>query len=60
MDKARQRKLEQLKARLQELRKHDPSHCSGTRSFTPHSIPPALFREIEEIEEQIKALEAQG
>jgi len=53
--------LEQLKAKLDELKSRDPSHCSGTKTFvghTGHSMSPELFQEIEELEEQIRKLEA--
>lgn len=58
MDK--QEKLEKLKAKLDELKKRDPSHCSGTEGFighTGHSMSPELFEQIETLEEEIKNLE---
>lgn len=58
MDK--QKKIEELKAKLEELKKRDPSHCSGTETFvghTGHSMSPELFQQIEALEEEIKALQ---
>jgi benzoyl-CoA reductase/2-hydroxyglutaryl-CoA dehydratase subunit BcrC/BadD/HgdB len=53
-------KLKELKAKLEELKGRDPSHCSGTDTFvghTGHSMSPELFKEIEELEEEIRKLE---
>jgi benzoyl-CoA reductase/2-hydroxyglutaryl-CoA dehydratase subunit BcrC/BadD/HgdB len=53
-------KLQVLKAKLEELKGRDPSHCSGTNTFighTGHSMSPELFQEIEELEEEIRQLE---
>lgn len=58
MDK--QKKLEELKAKLDELKGRDPSHCSGTDTFvghTGHTMSPELFQKIEELEEEIKKVE---
>ncbi len=55
-------RLEQLKAKLAELKARDPSHCAGTNSFighTGHSMSPELFQEIEDFEEEIRKLEKQ-
>jgi benzoyl-CoA reductase/2-hydroxyglutaryl-CoA dehydratase subunit BcrC/BadD/HgdB len=52
-------KLEELKAKLEELKSRDPSHCSGKEGFvghTGHSMSPELFQEIEKLEEEIKKL----
>ena len=57
MGENKQTTLKELKARLEELKKLDPSHCSGTDTFVPHTIPPSLFQQIEELEERIRALE---
>ena len=51
------RKLADLKARLADLKRRDPSHCSG-KTYVGHGMPPSLFQEIEDLEEEIKALEA--
>ena len=59
MAETKKQRLAELRERLDELRKHDPSHCSGTGSFTGHSIPPELLQKIEETEDQIKAIEAE-
>ena len=52
-------RLAEMKARLKDLKQRDPSHCSGTRTYVPHTMPPSLFQQIEELEEEIKALEAE-
>ena len=56
----KKKKLEELKARLADLKGRDPSHCSGTKTHVPHTIPPSLWQEIEDLEEEIKALEAEA
>jgi BMFP domain-containing protein YqiC len=58
MQRDKQSKIAELKARLAELKKRDPSHCSDTATYVDHTIPPALYAQIEELEDQIKALEA--
>jgi len=53
-------KLKDLTAKLEELKKRDPSHCYGKEGFighTGHSMSPELFQQIEELETQIKKLE---
>ncbi len=55
----KEEKLKELKAKLKDLKSQDPSHCSGTNSFTDHSISPELFQEIENLEGEIKKLEEQ-
>ena len=57
MDPTKKQRLDALKDRLDELKKHDPSHCSDRGTFTPHSIPPQVYQKIEEVEDEIKALE---
>ena len=59
MDDAKRAKLAELKAKLKDLKARDPSHCSDSETFVPHSIPPSLYAEIEEVEDQIKALESE-
>ncbi|MFW6162082.1 MAG: hypothetical protein ACODAJ_04890 [Planctomycetota bacterium] len=59
MAEDKQAKLAELKAKLEDLRARDPSHCSDTGTFIDHSIPPELYAEIEDVEDQIKALEAE-
>ncbi len=52
-------KLEELKAKLEELKSRDPSHCSGKEGFvghTGHSMSPKLFQQIEALEEEIGKL----
>jgi len=60
MTEDKKKKLKELKARLADLKGRDPSHCSGTRTYVPHTIPPTLWQEIEDLEEEIKALEAEA
>ncbi len=57
----KQAKLKELQEKLEDLKKRNPAHCSGTATFvsTAHSMPPALYAQIEELEEQIRALEAE-
>lgn len=55
----KQAKLAELKAKLEDLKARDPSHCSDSDTFVGHSIPPGLYAKIEEVEDQIKALEAE-
>jgi hypothetical protein len=53
-------KLKALKAKLEELKSRNPSHCSGTETFvghTGHTMSPELFQQIEALEDEIKALE---
>ncbi len=59
----REERLKELRAKLEELRKRDPSHCSGTETFighTGHSMSPELFQQIEVLEEEIKKLEKEA
>ena len=52
-------KLKELKTKLEELKGRDPSHCSDTNTFvghTGHSMSPELFKEIEDLEEEIRIL----
>jgi hypothetical protein len=57
VDEETKAKLSELRTKLQDLKSLDPSHCSDTEGFVPHTIPPELFSKIEELEEQIAALE---
>jgi len=54
-------RLRELKEKLEDLKKRNPAHCSGTATFvgTAHSMPPTLYAQIEELEEQIKGLEGE-
>lgn len=54
----RDSKLRELKEKLEDLKKRNPAHCSDSGTFVAHTMPPELYAEIEELEEQIKALEA--
>ena len=60
MDEDRPKKLAELKARLEELKRRNPAHCSGLSTFVGHQMTPELYEKIEELEDQIKALEAEG
>lgn len=56
----KQEQLDALQAKLEELKKRDPSHCSGTGTFvghTGHTMSPELFQQIEALEEEIKKLQ---
>lgn len=56
----KEERLQELKAKLAELKQRDPSHCSGTETFighTGHSMSPELYQQIEALEEEIKKLE---
>ncbi|MFW0860599.1 MAG: hypothetical protein AAGT88_00585 [Dethiobacter sp.] len=58
MDKAE--KLQELRAKLEELMKSNPAICPGAESVigrTEHSMSPELFQEIEALEKEIKKLE---
>ena len=57
MGSDKEARLAELREKLADLKSRDPSHCSGSATFTPHSIPPSLYRQIEDLEEEIKALE---
>ena len=57
MDK--EKRLGELKLKLAELKKHDPSHCKD-KSYVPHSMAPSLFQEIEDLEDEIMKLEEAG
>ncbi len=53
-------KLKELKAKLEELKSRDLSHCYGKEGFighTGHSMSPELFQQIEALEAEIKKLE---
>jgi len=42
----KEERLKELKAKLEELKKRDPSHCFGKEGFighTGHSMSPKLF-----------------
>lgn len=52
----KEKKLEELKTQLADLKKRDPSHCSE-KTYVPHSMPPGLFQEIEDLEDEIRKLE---
>ncbi|MFQ5867616.1 MAG: hypothetical protein ACE5IT_06445 [bacterium] len=52
-------KLKELKAKLEELKKRDPSHHGGTKGFVGPSMSMELFQKIENLEEEIKKLEEQ-
>ena len=53
-------KLSRLKQELGRLKSTLPEHCSGTESYiSVHRASATHWRKIEDIEEQIKKLEAE-
>jgi len=55
----KEERLKELEAKLEELKKRDPSHCSGREGFvghSGHSMSPELFQQIEILEGEIKEL----
>jgi len=53
------KRLAQLREDLRELKATLPEHCAGTREYiSVHRATPAHWQKIEEIEEEIKALES--
>jgi hypothetical protein len=50
-------KLKKLKEELEELKKHNPSHCYGREGFIDHSMPVHVYERIEEIESEIASIE---
>jgi len=64
MSSTKRARLAELKERLRDLESRDPSHCadtgrSGSRAYVPHTMPPSLWQEIEDLRDEIKALEAE-
>ena len=55
MDK--EQKLKELKDELNELKKHNPSHCHGREGFVDHNMPVKVYQRIEDIEDEIQKLE---
>lgn len=55
MDKAQ--RIQQLKDELEELKKHNPSHCHGKEGFIDHNMPVHVYQRIEDIEDEIKKME---
>lgn len=55
----RNQKLKELKEELRELKKHNPSHCHGKEGFIDHNMPVKVYQRIEDIEEEIRQLEAE-
>jgi archaellum component FlaC len=50
--------LEALKKKLEDLKKRRPEHCAGTEEFVGvNKMSPELIGEIEELEDQVEALE---
>ena len=53
-------KLSRLKQELKRLKSTLPEHCSGTENYVgAHGVSPAHWLKIEDIEEEIKKLEAE-
>jgi len=56
----RKKRLAQLREDVKELQATLPEHCSGTKGYTGvHHATPAHWQKIEDIEEEIRALEAE-
>ena len=53
-----ERGLAELKSALADLKKRNPAHCSGTGSFVGHQMSPELYQQIEDLEEEVRELEA--
>lgn len=60
MNPEKEARLAELRARLDEIRRLNPAHCSDTNTFVPHQMSPKLYEEMEDIEEEIARLEAEG
>ena len=50
-------RLAELKAKLNELKRLNPAHCSDTNTFVAHQLSQKLYEQLEDLEEEIKALE---
>jgi hypothetical protein len=50
-------KIKKLKEELEELQKHNPSHCHDKEGFIDHNMPVHVYERIEEIEDELKKLE---
>ena len=61
MDKeTNKEKLARLKQELQRLKSTLPEHCSGTETYVgTHAASAAHWLKIEELEEEIKKMEAE-
>ncbi len=61
MDKeTNEEKLARLKQELQRLKSTLPEHCSGTETYVgTHAASAAHWLKIEELEEEIKKMEAE-
>ncbi len=61
MDKeTNEEKLARLKLELQRLKSTLPEHCSGTETYVgTHAASAAHWLKIEELEEEIKKMEAE-
>lgn len=61
MDKeTNEEKLTRLKQELQRLKSTLPEHCSGTETYVgTHAASAAHWLKIEELEEEIKKMEAE-
>jgi len=53
------KKLADLEAELADLKKRNPAHCSGTRTFVGPQMSPTLYQRIEDLEEAIAPLRKQ-
>jgi len=59
MTQDKKARLEELKRELKDLKERNPAHCSGTGTSVGRQMSPQLFQKIEDLEEEIKALDAE-
>jgi len=59
MTEDKRKKLEELGAELEDLKRRNPAHCSGKSTFVGHQMTPELYEKIEDLEEEIKTLKAE-
>ncbi len=58
MDAAKEERIEELKARIEKLKKNLPAHRhKACATHIVHSDPPELWMQIEELEEELAQLE---
>jgi chromosome segregation ATPase len=56
----RKKRLAQLQEKLAQLKAALPEHCSGRKEYTDaHHATAAHWQKIEDLEEELKALEAE-
>ncbi len=59
MDSDKEVRLATLRARLDEIRRLNPAHCSDTNTFVSHQMSPRLYEEMESLEQEIARIEAE-